>query len=58
MLAEPPRLGLARSDLTERDVRFWPVGSYLIVHRSFPTHYQIVAVLHGAHEVKEGTRKR
>jgi plasmid stabilization system protein ParE len=44
MLAERPRLGHARSDLTERDVRFWPVGSHLIVRRSFPTALQIVAV--------------
>jgi plasmid stabilization system protein ParE len=32
-LARPPRMGHTRSDVTERDVRFWPTGSYLIVYR-------------------------
>jgi hypothetical protein len=38
-------------------VRFWPVGSYLIVHRGFPTALQILGVFHGAREVKEVIRK-
>ncbi len=33
MLAKHPHMGHTRSDLTERDVRFWPVGQYLIVYR-------------------------
>jgi plasmid stabilization system protein ParE len=35
-LARRHRMGHTRSDLTQRDVRFWPVGSYLIVYRSIP----------------------
>jgi plasmid stabilization system protein ParE len=58
MLAEWPRMGHTRSDLTERDVRFWPVGSYLVVYRAIPTALQIVAVLHGARDVAEVIRKR
>jgi toxin ParE1/3/4 len=58
MLAKRPRMGHTRSDLTERDVRFWPVSSYLIVYRSIPTALQIVAVLHGARDVTEVIRKR
>jgi plasmid stabilization system protein ParE len=58
MLAERPRIGHTRPDLTERDVRFWPIGSYLIVYRSIPTALQIVAVLHGARDVAEVIRKR
>jgi plasmid stabilization system protein ParE len=58
MLADRPRMGHTRSDLTERDVRFWPVGSYLIVYRSLPTALQIVAVLQGARDVAEVIRKR
>ncbi|MGB8010774.1 MAG: type II toxin-antitoxin system RelE/ParE family toxin, partial [Terriglobales bacterium] len=27
-LARQPRMGHTRLDLTERDVRFWPAGSY------------------------------
>ena len=58
LLAERPGIGHTRSDLTERDVRFWPVGSYLVVYRSLPTTLQIVAVLHGARDVTEVIRKR
>jgi plasmid stabilization system protein ParE len=58
MLAKRPRMGHTRSDLTERDVRFWPVGQYLIVYRSLPNTLQIVAVLHGARDVVEAIRKR
>ncbi|MFZ0774092.1 MAG: type II toxin-antitoxin system RelE/ParE family toxin [Candidatus Sulfotelmatobacter sp.] len=58
MLAKRPRMGHTRSDLSERDVRFWTVGSYLIVYRSIPAALQIVAVLHGARDVAEVIRKR
>jgi toxin ParE1/3/4 len=58
MLAKRPRMGHARSDLTQRDVRFWPVGQYLIVYRSLPAPLQVVAVLHGARDATEVIRKR
>ena len=58
MLAKGPSMGHTRSDLTERDVRFWPVGQYLIVYRSLPTPLQVVAVLHGARDLAEVIRKR
>lgn len=58
MLAKHPSMGHARSDLTERDVRFWPVAQYLIVYRSLPAPLQIVAVLHGARDVTEVIRRR
>jgi plasmid stabilization system protein ParE len=57
-LAQRPRMGHTRTDLTERDVLFWPVGSYLIVYRQDSTTLQIVAVLHGARDVTEVIRKR
>ena len=57
-LARHPKMGHTRSDLTEREVRFWPVGSYLIVYRSLPAALQIVGVLHGARDVVEIIRKR
>jgi plasmid stabilization system protein ParE len=44
-LAQWPRQGHARSDLTDRDVRFWPLGSYLVVYREKSSPLQIVAVL-------------
>jgi plasmid stabilization system protein ParE len=53
-----PRMGHTRPDVTDRDVRFWPNGSYLIVYRQLPATLQIVAVLHGARDVPEVMRKR
>jgi plasmid stabilization system protein ParE len=40
-----------RTDLTSKNVRFWPVGSYLVVYRDHPDGVQIVAVLHGSRDV-------
>jgi plasmid stabilization system protein ParE len=50
-LAAWPGMGHTRRDLTERDVRFLAVGSYLVVYREHPLPLQIVAVLHGARDV-------
>jgi plasmid stabilization system protein ParE len=58
MLAKRPLIGHTRSDLTERDVRFWPVGSYLVVYRGIAVPIQIVGVLHGARDIPEVIRKR
>jgi plasmid stabilization system protein ParE len=58
MLVQHPQMGHARSDLTERDVRFWPIGSYLVVYRSIPATLEIVAVLHGARDIAEVVRSR
>jgi plasmid stabilization system protein ParE len=30
MLAQHPGMGHTRADLTDRDVRFWPMGSYVV----------------------------
>ncbi|MGA2003461.1 MAG: type II toxin-antitoxin system RelE/ParE family toxin [Terriglobales bacterium] len=57
-LARRPRMGHTRRDITERDVRFWPTGSYLIVHRESPDALQVLAVLHGARDIPEVMRKR
>ena len=50
-LAAWPKTGHMRTDLTPKDVRFWPVGSYLIVYREHSAGIQIVAVLHGSRDV-------
>jgi plasmid stabilization system protein ParE len=50
-LAAWPKTGHVRIDLTSKTVRFWPVGSYLIVYRDHPDYLQIVAVLHGSRDV-------
>ena len=49
-LAEWPGSGHTRRDLTQRDVRFWPVRSYLVVYRE-KAPLQIVAILHGARDI-------
>jgi plasmid stabilization system protein ParE len=57
-LAQWPRQGHTRSDLTNRHVRFWPVDSYLVVYREDPAPLQIVAVLHGARDIPRVMRDR
>ncbi len=57
-LARRPRMGHTRRDITEREVRFWPTGSYLIVYRERPEALQVLAVLHGARDIPEVIRKR
>lgn len=57
-LAQRPGMGHTRSDVTERDVRFWPVGSYLVVYSSMSVPLQIVAVLHGARDIPAVIRRR
>lgn len=58
MLARQPRIGHTRLDLTDRDVRFWTVDSYLIVYRQLPKTVEIVALLHGSRDIPEVMRKR
>jgi plasmid stabilization system protein ParE len=57
-LARHPGLGHTRRDLTDKDVRFWPVGSYFVVYRKISSQVQIVAVLHGSRDIPEIIRKR
>lgn len=57
-LAEWPGQGHVRSDVTERDVLFWPVGSYLIVYRAKPTPLEVAAILHGARDIPNVIRNR
>ena len=46
LLADHPKLGPARPDLAP-DLRYFPVGSYLILYREIATGVEIVRVLHG-----------
>jgi plasmid stabilization system protein ParE len=52
-LAQWPRSGHTRIDLTPHNVLFWSVGSYLIVYRQNErtAEVQIVAVLHAARDL-------
>ena len=51
-LAESPGIGHVRPDLTDEDVRFWPVFTYLVVYRSETKPLEIVRVLHGKRDVE------
>jgi len=57
-LAENPRAGHVRKTLTELDVRFFPVYSYLIVYRSEKKPLQIVSILHGRRDVEQILKDR
>jgi plasmid stabilization system protein ParE len=49
-LAVNPRLGHSRKDLTLTKVRFWPVGSYLVIYKDILP-LQIVRILSGYRDV-------
>lgn len=53
MLAKRPGLGHVRHDLVPKDlnVRFWPVGRYLLIYRSEGSGVQIVRVLSGYRDI-------
>ncbi len=46
MLADSPQIGHPRPDLTKLKVRFWPVGSYLIIYKE-ANPLEIIRVLSG-----------
>jgi len=56
-LSENPGAGHRRRDLTDYDVRFFPVYSYLVVYRPDTKPVQVVSILHGRRDV-EGVLKR
>lgn len=51
MLAENPRVGHTRKDLTDKKVRFWPVGKYIIIYRIQADDILIVAITQGARDI-------
>ncbi len=51
-LSEMPEIGHVREDLADKRHRFWPVFSYLVVYRPNTEPLQIVAIVHGARELK------
>lgn len=51
-LAQSPKIGHSRTDLhASEQVRFWPVGSYIIVYRPSPKPILIVRILHAARDL-------
>jgi len=57
-LADNPGAGHSRKDLTDQDVRFLPVYSYLVVYRPGTKPLQIVSVLHGRRDIPQILRSR
>jgi antitoxin ParD1/3/4/toxin ParE1/3/4 len=51
LLSRNPGIGHKREDLTDHDVKFWPVYSYLIVYCPDKQPLEIVRVLHGARDI-------
>lgn len=58
MLAQNPRAGHTRRDLTDFPVLFWPVGAYLIIYRILNDQIEIMAVTQGARDVPSFLRQR
>ena len=52
LLAEHPRLGPARPDI-RADLRYFPVGSYLILYRAIEGGVEIVRVAPGARNLSD-----
>lgn len=50
LLAGQPRVGNARRDLAEDELRFWIVHRFLVAYRSETDPLEIVRVLHGARD--------
>lgn len=53
LVGKRPSLGHVRDDLISREagVRFWPVGTYLVVYRPTSETVQIVRVLSGYRDI-------
>ena len=47
MLADSPGLGKARPDIAP-DLRYFPVGRYLILYKEIPGGIEVVRLVHGA----------
>jgi plasmid stabilization system protein ParE len=57
-LAEMPRQGHTRSDLTNRPVLFFPLYSFLVIYQPETTPIRIMAVLRGSRNVRRILKER
>ena len=57
-LSGSPSAGHWRKDLTDENVRFFPVYSYLIVYRPETKPLQVVSILHGRRYVEKALKDR
>lgn len=56
-LAEMPRIGHKREDLTAREVLFWALHSYLIIYKDSDP-LRVVRILHGKRDVRAALKGR
>jgi toxin ParE1/3/4 len=54
MLAENPKLGQARPDISP-ELRYFPVGRYLILYREIQDGIELVRIIHGARHIPDIT---
>ncbi|MBZ5706925.1 MAG: type II toxin-antitoxin system RelE/ParE family toxin [Acidobacteriia bacterium] len=52
-LARAPGAGHSRKSLTNADVKFFPVYSYLVAYRPETKPLQVVSILHGRRDVEQ-----
>ena len=52
MLANNPGIGHYREELADKRHRFWPIYSYVIVYRECTDPLQIIAIIHGARDLR------
>ncbi len=52
-LAQTPGAGHQRKGLTDENVKFFPVYSYLIVYRPDTRPLQVVSILHGRRDIEQ-----
>lgn len=52
-----PRIGHKRDDLTQRNVLFWRLHSYLIIYKDSKP-LRIVRIIHGKRDVKSILKNR
>jgi plasmid stabilization system protein ParE len=57
-LAGTPGAGHRRKDLTDQDVKFFPVYSYSIAYRSETKPLQIASILHAARDIAQILKAR
>jgi plasmid stabilization system protein ParE len=57
-IGQRPGIGHTRKDFTKRPLLFFPIQSWLILYRAGPKPITIVAVLHGARNIRAILRNR
>jgi plasmid stabilization system protein ParE len=57
-LGRTPGMGHTREDLTPHQVRFWPVGAYLVIYRAEHRPIEIVAVTQGSRDIPAFLHRR